>query len=203
MLIAAACAEGYQGIGIDRSILWLVVARRLIRDWGGQPQLAAGLGEALPLSDRSVSSVISLDVIEHVQEPARYLREIDRVTITGGRVALSTPNRYSLTAEPHAFVWGVGWLPPTLQRKYVKWRTGRSYNSTRLLGSRELSGLLRHNTRFVFEILIPPVSEVEIARYALHRRLLARLYNSLAGHSLTHWVFLKIGPFFRIVGKKT
>jgi len=80
--------------------------RRTPRACGGDPLLAAAHAEALPLADGAVSGVISLDVIEHVAEPRRYLREIERVLAPGGNTALSTPNRFSLAAEPHVFVWG-------------------------------------------------------------------------------------------------
>ena len=33
MLLAAAAAEGHNGIGIDSSMVWLVVAQRLIAEW--------------------------------------------------------------------------------------------------------------------------------------------------------------------------
>src|SRR5262249_37577128 len=107
VLLAAACAEGYHGIGIDVSLVWLIAAHRLLSERGCPPVLAAALGEALPLPDRSLSAVVALDVIEHVTDAGRCLGEIDRVTVSRGRIALATPNRFSLSAEPHVFVWGV------------------------------------------------------------------------------------------------
>lgn len=202
-LLAAAAAEGRKGIGIDRSLTRLVIARRMIAEWGGEPLLAAAQGEMLPLADDSVSSVISLDVIEHVNDRVGYLKETDRVTVQGGHVAFATPNRYSLTAEPHCFVWGVGWLPRHLQKRYVKWRTGREYDSTCLLSTGETAKLLRQNTRFQFDISVPPVPEDEIFHFPPSRAALARLYNRLAPLRWIRWVFLRIGPFFRIVGTRT
>lgn len=202
MLLAAAAAEGQKGIGIDMSLVWLVVAKRLIAQWGGQPVLAAALAEALPLADASVSSVISLDVIEHVVDPRRYVREINRVTEFGGWVALSTPNRYSLAAEPHAGLWGVGWLPRSWQRGYVHWRSGKSYEYTQLLSAREVARLFLQHTRFQPHLLVPPVPEGEIAYFPTYRVLLARLYNRLGSLGWTRWLCLRIGPFFRVVGKK-
>ncbi len=52
MLLAAAAEEGYQGIGVDVSLVWLVVAHRLIEARGGRPVLAAALAEALPAGRR-------------------------------------------------------------------------------------------------------------------------------------------------------
>src|SRR5262245_15970166 len=77
MLLAAA-AEGSRGVGIDVSMSWLVVAKRLVAEYGGKPMLAAALGEALPVSDGAFDAVLSLDVIEHVRNPDQYLTEVDR-----------------------------------------------------------------------------------------------------------------------------
>lgn len=201
-LLAAAAKEGWWGIGIDVSMLWLVVAQRFIAEWGGQPILAAALAEALPLADGSMPGVISLDVIEHVADPEHYLREIDRVTCSDGYIAFSTPNRYSLAAEPHIFVWGVGWLPRAWQKAYVKWRSGESYEFVRLLSTWEARGLLRQHTRFRADVLVPSIPEEEIGRFPPYRASLARLYNRLVAWGWLRPVFLAIGPFFRVVGKK-
>jgi SAM-dependent methyltransferase len=203
MLLAAAAKKGCQGIGVDVSMAWLIVAKRLIGEHGGQPVLAAALGEALPLAADSVDAVISLDVIEHVRAPGDYLKEINRVTRSGGRLALSTPNRFSLTAEPHVFVWGVGWLPAPLQARYVRWASGKTYDDTRLMSSFGLRRLIRAHTRFNFSVQIPPVSDEEIARFSPFKAQLARWYNRLRSFSAARWFFLMFGPFFRLVGTKS
>lgn len=202
MLLAAAATEGRSGIGIDVSLVWLVVAKRLIEHYGGTPVLAAALAEALPLADASVPAVVSLDVIEHVGDQAAYLREIDRVTKPGGAVALATPNRFSLAAEPHVFVWGVGWVPRPLQKAYVGRMSGQTYEFTRLLSVPETARLLRRHTRFVPTFRVPPVPTEEIARASHCRAALARTYNRLATRRWLRWLLLGVGPFFQVVGRK-
>ena len=201
-LLAAAAADGRSGIGIDVSLVWLVVARRLIAAHGGRPALAAAMAEALPLADGALAAVVSLDVIEHVADPVPYLREINRVTDSRGRIALATPNRFSLTAEPHVLVWGVGWLPRRLQARYVAWRSGKSYDYTCLLSTRAAKLLLRAHTEFRFRIVLPQVTPEEIGRFPPWRATLARLYNRMVVVPGCRWLFLLIGPFFRIVGTK-
>lgn len=204
MLLAAAAdmERPGSGIGVDVSMTWLVVAKRLIAAHGRTPILAAALGEALPLADGALSGVVSLDVIEHVDRPDAYLREIDRVTRPGGHLALSTPNRFSLAPEPHVMVWGVGLLPRRYQARYVAWRSGKAYVSTCLMGSVELRRILKRTTGFVVRIIIPPVPEDEIRRFSSTKAKLARLYNRLSGAAALRAVFLLIGPFFRISGVK-
>lgn len=201
-LLAAAAAEGRPGIGIDVSMVWLIVARRMIQEAGGRPILAAALAEALPLPDGSMAAVVSLDVIEHVADPVPYLREIDRVTRCRGRLALATPNRFSLAAEPHVMVWGVGWLPRRWQATYVRWKARRSYAYTTLLSTMEARRLLRRHTRFAARITIPPVPLVEIERFSRRRAWLARLYNQVANFALLRPLFLLIAPFFRVTCTK-
>lgn len=203
MLQAAAARAGRTGIGIDVSMVWLVVAKRLIAHHGGQPVLAAGFGESLPMADGSVDAVVSLDVIEHVGDPAAYLREIDRVTRTGGRLAIATPNRFSLAPEPHIGVWGVGWLPRTLQRRYAEWRSGKPYAFTRLMSTWEAARLLRRNTSFRTRFLVPAIPREEITRASPHRRRLATTYNRLVGQRWARAPLLVVGAFYQVVGEKT
>jgi SAM-dependent methyltransferase len=202
MLLAAAAEEGYPGIGVDVSLVWLVVAHRLIEARGGRPVLAAALAEALPLADGTLAGVVSLDVIEHVYDPAPFVREIERVMAPGGGVALSTPNRFSLAAEPHVSIWGVGWLPRSLQKRYVKWRTGDPYEFVRLLSVAETYRLMRRNSAFRTRFQVPPVPDEEIARFPPLRARAARLYNQLAKQRVLKAILLAIGPFFRVVGVK-
>lgn len=200
MLLAAAASRGVSGLGIDVSLVWLVVARRMIEEHGGVATLCAAFAESLPLRDASTPAIVSLDVIEHVGDQTRYLAEIDRVAADGATLALATPNRFSLAAEPHVGVWGVGWLPTPLQARYVRARSGRSYDFVRLLSVPGLSSLLRRHTRFAGRFVVPQVSDDEIERMPARRARLARLYNRLADSRSMRWPLLGVGPFFRYTG---
>jgi len=200
MLLAAAAGRGVSGLGIDVSLVWLVVARRMIEQHGGVATLCAGFAESLPLRDASTPAIVSLDVIEHVGDQTRYLVEIDRIAADGATIALATPNRFSLTAEPHVHVWGVGWLPSRFQARYVRARSGRAYDFVRLLSVPGLSSLLRRHTRFSGRFVVPQVPEDEIEGMHGRRARLARLYNRLSDSPLLRWPLLGVGPFFRYTG---
>lgn len=202
MLLAAAQRAGKSGIGIDVSMTWLVAAQRQIRDYGGEPCLAAAFAEWLPLADGTIGAVVSLDVIEHVKDPERYVGEINRVVFKGGAVALSTPNRFSLTREPHVFVWGVGWLPQRWQQNYVRWRSGKSYDDTVLMSSWRLSALVRRASEFVFRIQIPEVPASHISKFGRGKAFVARLYNLIRSFEMLRPMFLAVGPFFQLTGRK-
>jgi len=200
MLLAAAAERGVSGLGIDVSIAWLVVARRMIQQHGGEPALCAAFAESLPLRDARVPGIVSLDVIEHVADQAHYLAELDRIAADGATIALATPNRFSLAAEPHVHVWGVGWLPTRFQARYVRARSGRKYEYVRLLSVPGLSMLLARHTRFAGRFVVPQVPDDEIEGMHARRARLARLYNRLADSPLLRWPLLGVGPFFRYTG---
>ena len=200
--LLAALPPGREAIGIDVSLAWLVVAQRLLAEHGRRVPLAAAVGEALPLADGSAGAIVALDVIEHLADVRPVLREIDRVAAPGAALAFSTPNRFSLGAEPHVGVWGVGWLPRRLQPAYVKWRTGEPYTFARLLSAREAIGLVRDHSRFAAAAEAPPIPDEELARFGTRRAALARIYNTLARTPGIRRVLVAIGPFFRVTGRK-
>jgi SAM-dependent methyltransferase len=177
-----------------------VVARKMIQLHGGHPTLCAAFAESLPLRDAQVPGVVSLDVIEHVADQAKYLAEIDRIAADGAMIALATPNRFSLAAEPHVHVWGVGWMPTRFQARFVRARSGRTYEYVRLLSVPGLSMLLSRHTRFHGRFVVPPVPDDEIEGMHARRARLARLYNRLADAPLLRWPLLGVGPFFRYTG---
>jgi 2-polyprenyl-3-methyl-5-hydroxy-6-metoxy-1,4-benzoquinol methylase len=200
MLLAAAASRGVSGLGIDVSLRWLVVARRMIEQHGGRATLCAAFAEHLPLRDASTPAIVSLDVIEHVGDQRRYLAEIDRIAADGAALALATPNRFSLAAEPHVHVWGVGWLPARFQARYVRARSGRPYDFVRLLSAPGLARLLGRHTRFAGRFVVPQVPGDEIETMHARRARLARLYNRLSTSPVARWPLLAVGPFFRYTG---
>lgn len=201
-LIAAASRKQRTVVGIDVRLLWLLAAKRLITSFGGTPVLAAALAEHMPLADGSIQSVVSLDVIEHVTSVPNYLKEIDRVTASGGFIALSTPNRFSLAAEPHVGVWGVGWVPRKWQQQYVMMRKGIPYPYTCLLSAPETLRLIKRHTGFAPRLIVPEVAKHEIERFAPYRKSLARLYNRLGRLKAMRLPLLAVGPFFRVIAQK-
>jgi SAM-dependent methyltransferase len=202
VLLAAAASRGVYGIGVDLSMTWLLAAHLLISEHGGTPMLAAALGEALPLPDGQVGGVVSLDVIEHVPQIPAYLREINRVTCPNGHVALSTPNRYSLTPEPHVGLLGVGWLPRAWQKPYVRRFTGDPYELVWLRSARELQSLFDENTTIKLRIDAGPIPTEEINSFGAAKAYLAHTYNRLRETFIAKWFFRRHGPFFRLTGQR-
>jgi SAM-dependent methyltransferase len=104
VVLEAGCGEGY---GADllapgaRRVLALDYDAQAIGHVGRRyPRVAAARANlvALPLRDGVVDAVVSLQVVEHLWDQGRFLRECRRVLATGGALFLSTPNR--LTFSP-------------------------------------------------------------------------------------------------------
>ena len=66
--------------------------------------VVCGDGTLLPFPDGSFDLVLSHEVLEHIPDDARAVREIVRVLKTGGRLALFCPNR-GYPFETHGIVW--------------------------------------------------------------------------------------------------
>jgi SAM-dependent methyltransferase len=104
VVLEAGCGEGY---GAD--LLAGGAARVLALDYDAQaiahvgrryPGVAAARANlvGLPVRDGGVDAVVSLQVVEHLWDQGRFLRECRRVLRPGGELVVSTPNR--LTFSP-------------------------------------------------------------------------------------------------------
>jgi SAM-dependent methyltransferase len=58
----------------------------------------------LPLPDASIDVIVSDYTFEHVQDPAKIARELDRVLVPGGWICVRTPNRYGYIALANRMV---------------------------------------------------------------------------------------------------
>lgn len=66
----------------------------------------ANLGEAIPLPDESFDAVVSIEVMEHIENHTRFVREMMRVLKKGGTIVLTTPNVLSIPSRWHYFLYG-------------------------------------------------------------------------------------------------
>lgn len=93
-LLVAARERGFEAEGVEMSQWASEYARREY----GLPVHTGRLDE-LALRAESYDVVVLADVIEHLTDPRRTLREIHRVTRRGGRLLLLTPDAGSLVAR--------------------------------------------------------------------------------------------------------
>jgi SAM-dependent methyltransferase len=60
---------------------------------------AVDLNRGLPYPDASFSNILALEIIEHLEAPSRFVREIARVLQPGGTALISTPNITTLGSK--------------------------------------------------------------------------------------------------------
>jgi len=137
-LACAVADHGIRAVGIDVAMRWLVVARRRAELAGTQVDFICCNAEHLPFSDRTFARVVSVGTLEHCRDAEQVLAESKRVLVPRGDVRLRTVNRFTMLAEPHVGVWGVGFVPRRLADRYVRWWGGQGYAHHHPLSSREL-----------------------------------------------------------------
>jgi SAM-dependent methyltransferase len=155
--------------------------------------------EFLPFPDQSFGTVVASDVIEHTAYQAHLLRQAGQALLPGGVLFLATPNRFSLTPEPHVRVWGVGFLPRAWMRPYVRWVRGSDYAHITLLSVFDLVGLLRRSGFRRWQVLLPRLSRAELQRYPRLERWAVAVYHALSSLPVCRELLYLCGPLFHVV----
>jgi len=138
---------GCQVAGLDPSEASLAIAREHARQEGLKIAYQAGVGEQLPFADASFDIVICCDVLEHVNDLERVLKEIARVLKPGGYFFYDTINRtfFAWFADIQvAQVWKITrFMPPNLHdwRKFIKPRELLHCLQNCQLSNREMRGI--------------------------------------------------------------
>ncbi len=91
--------------------------------------MIGGVGENLPVASASVDLIVSLQVLEHVQNPKRVIEEAYRVLKPGGCFFFAYENYLSFY-EPH---YRVRWLPLLPKRLGAAYLRGLGRDSAFLL----------------------------------------------------------------------
>jgi 2-polyprenyl-3-methyl-5-hydroxy-6-metoxy-1,4-benzoquinol methylase len=101
-------------VGVDIADSILDTARRATAAAGVEAELVRANLERLPLEDAEFDVVVSIQVLEHLLDPAAGVRELARVLRPGGTLLLTTDNRARRLTQ---VLNGPRWLVATLLRK--------------------------------------------------------------------------------------
>ncbi|MGI8478248.1 MAG: class I SAM-dependent methyltransferase [Gaiellaceae bacterium] len=101
-------------VGVDIAGSTLDTAFRATAAAGVEPELVRANLERLPLGDAEFDLVVSIQVLEHLLDPAAGLRELARVLKPGGTLLLSTDNRRNLITRT---LNGPRWVVASIARK--------------------------------------------------------------------------------------
>lgn len=194
--LAAAAGRCELLVGLDIAMRWLQLSRRRLR--GRAVTLVCACAERLPFPDRSFDLIVIAATLEFARDPGQVLAEAARALARDGLVLVQTVNRFSLAAEPHLGLWGLGFLPRGWQDRYARLRRGTGYAPLRPLSYRELR---RHASRHFGSFAVAPADVPAGVLAALPRGRAAqvRVYRCLKRQrpfaALLRW----LGPEWDVV----
>lgn len=164
----------------------------------GKPTI---LGDAtfLPFADSSFDTVLLLDVLEHLADPERAIREVYRVLKSGGVFVVQTPFLYPLHDEPHDFYrWTHYGLHALISRcgmevKKIIHYGNPAETAAALFAVALAKGVIDAVRRRHFSLLIVPVLVLAVPFFNLSGLLLGWLMPDSR--------FMPLG--YRVIGVKT
>lgn len=201
-LAAAAAKRTGSAIAGDVSMRWLVLAKKRLAELGVRGvELVCCNAEDPPFRTGAFTLIVAGDVIEHVASPPRFAAASGRILEPGGVLFLATPNRYSLSLEPHVRLWGVGMLPRRLAKRYVQAVRHAPYDHVRLLSSRALRRMLM-SAGLEPVIVAPDIPPATRATYDGIEGRLVDVYNVVRARAPVQRALLAVGPFFHVFATK-
>lgn len=197
--LAIAMQRYGQVIGTDIAMRWLHVSRRRFMDRELPiPPLVCCCAEYLPFADESFDLVVAASTIEFVRDKEKMIAECARALTRTGSVYLNTVNRYSIATNPYTYLWGVGYLPRSIQAKYVRWRQGASYEPVKLFSFRELRRITKKYFESV-EVLLPMVDSSALTSFPWLMRMQAHIYGVLKTLPLIKTCLKWVGPSWDVI----
>ena len=199
--LVEAAKTYFSVIGIDIAFRWLIVARKRFEESEMKIPLICCCAEYLPFPNGSFNWVVASATLEHTCYPSKVIAESHRVLGETGIFFLSTPNRYSLTVEPHVCLWGVGFLPRCWMQRYVHALRGVDYKKIRLLSYFELKKLLGQVfSRVKFS---PPYLDDSLLIHLSHwRRFQVEVYLFIRQLPIFKGLLLLWGPLYTVFCQK-
>lgn len=197
--VAAAARTGRQVTGIDIALRWLVIAQKRLQEEGLSGALVCGDIAMPPFADKTFDCVMATDLFEHLPDPAAGAGAIRSFMAPSGQFYATGANRYTLTRYAPAGLWGVGYLPTSLRRRYVVWRRG--IDTLRFVKMQSPSSLSDILARTGFTDIRPSPMTISPDRGTTQKplkRLMFGLYRGLCRLAMTRAVLVSAGPVFEI-----
>jgi hypothetical protein len=149
--------------------------------------------EQLPFRENSFEQFVISSTLEFVRDPHMVLSECARTLNDQGSVFIQTMNRFSIAKDPYSYLWGVGFLPRRWQSKYVKWRSGATYDNTRTLSYGEIKRLTS-NLFQQMEFALPDIDDKTLQRFPWATRYQVQLYRFFKRFPPIRAILKRIGP---------
>lgn len=85
--------QGALAVGLDAEQVGLELARQELKRRGTTASLIQGICEALPFCLGAFDAILAVEVIEHLEDPDRFMSEAGRVLTDEGILIVTTPRR--------------------------------------------------------------------------------------------------------------
>jgi SAM-dependent methyltransferase len=194
-LLQAAAGQGRRIVGIDIALRWLMVARKRLTAAGCSAPIVAASALELPWSDNTFDAVVADSVLEHLDGPGAAFCEWARVLKPGGSLIVWSPNRRSLSTDPHVGLWGLGWMPRTWASAYVKRRRGCAW-TVRPLAPSDARRLCSPDLWRAVQVSLPRVRPEALLDVVGPLRV--QLYERARRFPLLNRFLLSVGPLWEL-----
>ncbi|MFN2508026.1 MAG: methyltransferase domain-containing protein, partial [Chthoniobacterales bacterium] len=198
-LLLAAAERTDSALGIDIAFRWLIIARKRLQEAERPAQLVCCCAEFLPFHEEAFDLVLAENLLEHTAQPAKCIEEAHRVLKQDGIFFATTWNRLAAAPEPHVRLWGVGWLPRGLAKRYVRWRKRVGYDHVRLLSIFNLKRICARTSFGRCAIELPDLSAADLEQLSPAQRRAVRLYHRIKDVPFFRQLLLIIAPIFHLV----
>ena len=200
-LVVAAARAGQRATGLDIALRWLVVAAKRLEEEGLSAELVCADIACPPFAEGRFDAVAAVDLFGHLPDEATGASAMLRLLAPGGRLLATSSNRYTLAPHPVAGLWGVGFMPGGLRRRYVIARRG--FDTLRYFRFLSPGALGRTMTQAGFEDVRLEALAVapETGAQGL-RRLAIRLYRGLRAAPVANRLLMRLGPVFQLTARK-
>jgi ubiquinone/menaquinone biosynthesis C-methylase UbiE len=111
--------RGAHSVGIDASKHDLELARLRAKSAGVNPKFVFGTGVTLPFNNNTFDIVLCDQVLEHIDDYDKTIKEMCRVLKKGGISYIDLPNRI-FPFDPHYGWFFIHWLPKNVHARIIK-----------------------------------------------------------------------------------
>jgi len=196
--LSIAIKNNIPAVGIDIAMRWLHLSRRRFMDSGLiVPKMVCCCAEYLPFPPEKFDLIVINSTIEFIGNQRKVIAECSRCLKENGILCINTVNRYSIAPNPYVYLWLVGFLPRSLQAKYVKWRRNSIFN-IRLLSYHEIKAL----TNDYFEIIdsiLPDIDDKLLNQFSDFTQFQIHIYRKLKNLPIFRDFFKWFGPGWDII----
>jgi len=181
-------------VGVDIAMRWLQLSRRRFIDRGiPTPALVCCNAEHLPFPPQRFDLAAMVSTLEFVRDPGRALRELARVLDDSGRALVNTVNRFSLATIPYADLWGVGYLPHSLQVRYVRWRRDSPFESVHMFSRSQIAAAVSEAFER-FRIELADIDDAALANLPARVRAGVAVYRAAKSVPIVRDLLSRVTP---------